>query len=388
MKKAQGGVSAGVLIILITVALILYILFLPPDVRDDLLNDGGSYVDGDDDDETGTLMSVVPGRIDYVSLRDRVHQIPNFRIDVASEPSIIASSNSMEVVNSAFTKKSKRLSFEVNPNSIEELSLTFNVDNSDGKLIVELNGDEIINKEVKEGNAGPFIIRPTQASNELIFFVDSPGWFFLNKHEYSLSNIRVSGEIKDFSNSEAIQTFSVSEAEYNNLERAELKYLPYCNGKDVETLTIYLNGETVFRGVPDCGIPSKHDVDITSLNEGSNSLQFISAGGSYIVDAIELRTYSTDEGNPLFFFDIKSKFFDDDGELLDAYDVHMDFTFTDDDSTKNAEVVINDGSFSFRTRDEEYSRNIDDWVEEGTNRIEIIPDSKLDIARLKVILED
>ncbi len=291
----------------------------------------------------------------------------------------------MNLINSAFTKKAKKLSFRANPEEAKNLLLSFTVENGDGRLMIELNGDEIFNKETEGNEIIPLNIN--QYNNELIFFVDSPGWAFFNKHEYDLTNIKVTADVKDLSRSEATQTFSISEEEYNNMERAELKLFPICNTKQTGQLTIFINGVAAYKTIPDCGVIIKHDLDLENLQQGSNKIMFSSTEGSYIVDNVEIRTYSNEKGNPSYFFDMDKDYFDNEGDLKEEYDVYAQFLFTDDDSIKEAEVKVNEHGFSFRTRENTYERKISDWVEEGTNRIEIIPEKKMDIARLKVVVE-
>jgi hypothetical protein len=74
-------------------------------------------------------------------------------------------------------------------------------------------------------------------------------------------------------------------------------------------------------------------------------------------------------------------------ELKKAYDIILEFNFVDDNQEKEADVYINGRKTGFSTREDSYSRNIDNLVVSGTNSIKIVPKTVLDIRELKVRVE-
>jgi hypothetical protein len=75
--------------------------------------------------------------------------------------------------------------------------------------------------------------------------------------------------------------------------------------------------------------------------------------------------------------------------LLNQYDTVLTFKFVNDDERKLADVFINGRQFSIDTYDLEYSRNIDNYVEPGSNGLTIKPISdSITIVEIKVEIEE
>jgi len=80
---------------------------------------------------------------------------------------------------------------------------------------------------------------------------------------------------------------------------------------------------------------------------------------------------------------------DTDAVLKTRYDVDLTLRFADDIEKKAGRIFINGYQFHFQTYDDEYSRNINRYVEDRTNSIKIEPDQTvLDIRQLVVEIED
>lgn len=75
--------------------------------------------------------------------------------------------------------------------------------------------------------------------------------------------------------------------------------------------------------------------------------------------------------------------------LKSRYDVKLVLKFLDDHEKKAGKVFINGYQFHFMTYDEDYERNIDNYIEDGTNAVKIEPDQTvLEIRQLIVEIED
>ena len=80
---------------------------------------------------------------------------------------------------------------------------------------------------------------------------------------------------------------------------------------------------------------------------------------------------------------------DDDTVLKSRYDVKVTLYFADDYEKKAGRVFVNGFQFSFYTYSDEYSRSINNYVEDGGNSIKIEPDqTTLDIRKLLIEIED
>lgn len=73
--------------------------------------------------------------------------------------------------------------------------------------------------------------------------------------------------------------------------------------------------------------------------------------------------------------------------LLSNYNVILNISFTNPRDWKEAIFYINAYEFGFDTRDSYWEREINSYVESGTNSIEIVPKSDLDIRKIEVLLK-
>ena len=108
-------------------------------------------------------------------------------------------------------------------------------------MSIKVNGKEIFNGELAESNPKPITLSDLQEENTITFSVPNPGVVFWRSNKYALENIQITGDVKDFSNSYAVQYFTISEAEKENLESISLYFRPVCTVSDVGPLSIELN---------------------------------------------------------------------------------------------------------------------------------------------------
>jgi hypothetical protein len=80
--------------------------------------------------------------------------------------------------------------------------------------------------------------------------------------------------------------------------------------------------------------------------------------------------------------------YDEEIVLRDGFHVNLTIDFVDDVKSKNLKVLINSRTIWVHTKDVQYSRIIDSYVEPGTNSIKLIPESTMDIRQVKVLLKD
>ena len=72
----------------------------------------------------------------------------------------------------------------------------------------------------------------------------------------------------------------------------------------------------------------------------------------------------------------------------DDKDVILTIEFVDDNRNKRADININDRFITLDEDERFFSKNINDFIKEGNNFIEIRPRDRLDIVELRVDLED
>lgn len=393
-KQGYTAGNAAVLVAIVAGLIILYILMLPPDVRDDLL--GESDLDGDSSTSyNDTPLLENPGRLDYLKFDEREHTLPSFRIFATRQGESLRNINGLYVKDGAFGDTVKEVTFRTDLEKAENLLLSFNVDKADGNLIILLNNREIFNKPLVEGSPRPIELPYDylEIDNTLTFMTNSPGIAFWRVHEYQLSNLIITADILDLSNSEAEQHFFITAQEKDNMEKATIQFYPRCNTDDAGKLSIYLNEFLVYSTLADCGVINRFAVSDEDLFEGDNTLRFTTDAGSYLIDNLEVRTDLEELIYPVYYFELEDDLFDvideddlEDDELDEDYEVILTFRFPDRED-KLADVWVNGHKFFLDTDQLVYERNIDRYVFHGTNSIEIVPKKRMDIQTLRVDVE-
>lgn len=398
-KRGQQTSASGaaVLIILIAAVFVLYILFLPPEDRAELL---GELNESDDDgvsskDESELLRESV-GRLDYLKFDYREHDIPSFRIYSETNGVAIKSIPSVYIKNNLVGETSYDMTFSIDSRLTSNMLVSFNIASSRGRLQISLNGHEIFNSYLEAGSPNPISLPDEylQNDNSLIFKVSGVGAVFWRTNGYALNNVIVTGDILDVSNSKSSQFFYVSNLEYDNLDSVKLKFHPECDSYSVGLLKIYLNGDQMFSGIADCGIFNTVFMDVNSIMKDRNELEFVATSGYYLIDNIEVRTELEELIFPVYYFDLSDDVFHQESindivfdVLDDDYDVTLDFRFVNDDE-KRLEYLINGIRKHVVTDNVTFGVLLDDYVLPGTNSLELIPKSIVDIAEMKVSLKE
>jgi len=386
-KRGQGATNAATLVALIAALILLYILFLPPEERKELL-EGNETGEGEGEGEGGneTLLKENVGRLDFLKRDEYEHDIPAFTLYKTTNSVEIERFNSINVRNSWFDKRTREASFSISDlENTKNVFLTFTATKHKGILIMKLNGDVIFESETGI-NIEPISLPQSLLKNEnkLEFSVSDVGWSFWRTNEYSLTNIKIIGDITDITRQESQNVFHVTSTEVYNAERSTLKFNPDCQPTQVGVLEITLNGYNVFSGVPDCGILNKVDFSPDLLSSGINKIIFKTDKGSYLIDQIKVTTKLKELIYPTYYFDLDREQIkdiqDDDRDLI------MRFEFPDDKEDREAELLINGRKVFLETDERFFTKNLDSYAKEGTNYIKIIPKTTLEIVELKVTL--
>ena len=316
-ESFNNASGAGFLILLITVAIIFYILFLTPSDRAALLGEG--QIPGTPSTITGgyghligtTPLSTSVGKISYVTKEKIDHELASFTIYTQTDANKIADQASIYLKNSAFEKKGSQLPFNINRQKAKNLKLSFNVRRSSGKLLIYLNGELIFEKELSRGSPQPINLPSDllKNSNVLYFAVSSPGIAFWTMNEYELENINIIGDITDDSHNFNQQKIYISKSEAEHIKKATISYYPDCVRGETGRLIININGEQVYYGTPDCNMRNYFEISPKVLVEGQNDLEFLSTKGTYIIDQLKIQTTLEDPEYPIYYFNLDEDLF-------------------------------------------------------------------------------
>lgn len=385
-KRGQAA-GAAVLLAIIVGMIIFFIILLPPEERAELLDE---ELDGEET-PTGVkemLLKESPGRISYVGEKSIEKVIPPSHIFTKTGPIILAEREYLTVKKSVFSSQIEEVYFDIEDISYtENVLLDFVIDAYQGRLIVLLNGREIFNRETNKIKPLKLPKSLIDSENTLTFKVSSPGIAFWRTNQYDLKNIKIVADVIDITAQKSKHFFHIGSDEFRNIEEASLRFSLSCLPKVEGKLEVKINDHLIFSGVPEnCEDIFRYDLPLDIMEAGNNWLSFRIEEGDYEIHHTAVKLELARPPHPLYDFELDEKYFADE-ELKEEYDVILALEFADGER-KEAEVYVNGHKISFDTHKVEFSRNIDSYVESGTNTIKIIPQTSFDIRELTVELKD
>ena len=393
-KNAQAGNQAAILVIIIAVLLVLFILSISPEERDKLLENNGGTGNGADPafPDSITLFRANPGRIQYMPQNEKLHELAPFSLNADRRGELIHTKNSAYVKNSAFEKITDTLTFTASPELTNNVLLNFNVQQSSGALIIKLNGETIFNAPIAPGNAPPISIAAStlKQQNTITFEASGPGAAFWRYNYYSISDINIYGDVLDLTRSKVTQVFNVDRQEVNEMETSNLRYLPTCNQGSIKGLAIDINNFRIFKGIPDCEIFNTMPIPTNYLQEGINDITFQIREGQTIIDRVRILNTLDEPDIITYYFEVRDRYFnlvDDTYEVKPNYEAMLDITFPNTNQ-KRFELVINGKPINFNTARQRETRNLQVFLEPGTNSIQIHPKSPLEITEIRVRIRE
>ncbi|MDA1197208.1 MAG: hypothetical protein O2779_04560 [Nanoarchaeota archaeon] len=390
-KRAQGGANAALLVAILAAFLITYILFLPQDTRDDLL-DGKSISSSSTGSSGDDLVQLLKEDVGTLNPVDNVRDLdlPNINIFETTNAKVLDTLTPFTIQNSWFVKKSRQTTFRINDlENADNIILNFQAPIRKGILSIWLNGNPIFEYRVPAINAEPIKLRKEllKKDNEIIFSVSSVGAKFWATNEYSLNTIQIIGDISDKTRQEGQNTFTLTDIELANIEKSEIRFIPYCSSEaEVGLLNIEINGRNIFGAVPLCADRYEIAVPTSALRAGQNRVLFKTEQGNYAIEQVKLFFTEIDTPEHVLFFDVNETSFDD--LRNNSFDAYLIIEFVDDTQRKRAELNINDKFISIDQTKKVFTRNIDSFIEEGNNFIKIIPDSILQIVEVIVEMRE
>lgn len=380
-KRAQStGTGAAVLILLIAVLIVLYILFLPPQARQDILDQpgpGGQGVLSKD------LLIESPGRIEVLESGSIEHNLPAVNLFSTTQAVVIKTLSSLYVKRGWLDTQPANVTFALeNVAHTDNVLLGFTFRSSRGRLMVKLNGYEIFNSELRS------IMEPVRIPHELLkesnmltFEASDVGFRFWTTNEHALENIKLTAEVTDVSTQEAKAVFHVTTTEKNNLNRVFLKFMPDCLQATIGVLDIFLNNHNIFSAVPDCTVLRSLELAPEYLISGENTLLFKTIKGVYVIDLIQVKAQLKEISYPAYYFEVTPEVHD---ALLRGGIAELSLEFSNDVDRKYADVFINGHAQSISTSENKAVLPITPFITKGNNVVELRPRTTLDVVNLRV----
>jgi len=395
MAESATGAAATVILI-IGLLIVLYIVLIPEDAREDIME--GREIDFDDfdrdddddddrDDNDKTILLRNPGTLLPKGKDDVEKKFASINLFDTSERTSKNLANRVIVSRSLFSNKFETLDFRVdNQENLEELSLFFNIKESKGDIEIELNGRTVFEGGLDSSDV-PIelpISNLRSSRNTLKISGSSVGAAFLSSNKFDLRDVEL---IQNFNllNKIELRTFVVSRTEA--VEDATLEFFVNCVevNRDQGILKVFLNRRMIFFGKVVCDASqNKFDIDEDLFVDGTNRMTFEVDKGNYIIEEIELN-YEFDEGfQPLYFFTIDEDDFED---IEDGDEVELNLRFDSNDDRKRADVRINEETLFVDVNSGSYTKEITDFVREGENFIKIFAKNEFDLIQLEITLE-
>jgi len=386
MKKrgiAPEGLNVSILIILIALFIIAYVILLPPEEREKLLE-----IEEVGEGWVKTLLSESPGLIGPLEEETIRHQLAPIDLFLRTEPDISYLVSSLYLERGLFTSKFHELTFGLDQlNNLRKMDLYFFVRDSKGILRVKLNGEEIYANRIRAGKMMSINL-PLRLLKDINYIELSVSFALFGRNSYSLEDMKLRGEYHT-ANTKEERYFVIPSYEHNYLKSAKLNYFIRCNAFSEEgvRLKIELNNKP-FRDmtIPCTSRESSFDILINNLKEGKNSLNFEIDEGDYSFRDIEVELELKEKIYPTYYFVINERDYE---SLIDGDSVAvLDLTFADIDKLKEAQFFINGKRVYLSTRDDTYSKDISDYLKEGSNRLKVIPKNRFDIVSLEINLKE
>jgi len=387
-KEVSTGAGASALIAIIAGFLILYVLFIPEDFRQELLGDGfpGSTTQVPGIDTDDSLVSQSPGRLDRLSKDEIDLSLTPAVLRARTESKVIAKSNVIFTSNSLFTAREDHLFFDLeDPKNTENVLLTFRAREYDGRLSISVNEQIVFNSEITSPTIPPIKINPLilQVNNRIDFRAASAGWKFWHTNKDILEDIKIVADLTDKSTLEANSLFVLTAEELRNMEKVRVRFVPECDPREIGLLELLINDNVVLSKSPLCGEVEQVEFLADNLKIGENELTFASRRGSYVIDQIQVHFKLREADYPIYFFEMKKRTLEGLKDN-DHVGVIAELQFASP-GQKNVALIVNGHSIAIDTKEIEYDINIESYVQAGTNSVKLVPRrGTVDITRFTV----
>ncbi len=388
MAGQPDGKGVAILLLLIALFMILYILLLPPEQREDILNQSVSNGVSEENVQTKVLFIETPGEI-YPTKEDTVvHEMSPANIFIKSDPKTSILADSLEISKSLISNKPQTLTFDVEDiSNLKDILLFFSVADTKGKLIVKINDHQIFDGEIGNVETIKLPINYINKKNKLELKASSPGIFIFSRNHHSLEEIGIK-ETYQLTNPKEERIFSIPKYEASSMQKAVLSYQIYCNKleKNTTPFKIFVNDNLVLDKLLPCmGSTESLEIDKSKLKEGTNDLEFNIGEGDFQLSKIELRTELKEKQYPTYHFEIQN----DDYKFVEQNKADINLRLEmNEEGRKISRVILNNKEIVVDTENELFTRDVSSFVNEGENIIKIIPQNTFSIDKLELKLEE
>src|SRR3989344_2952160 len=392
-KRGQAA-GAAVLLIIIVGLLIGFIVMVSPQERADILGENISKSSSSGKiTEAATeknMLTVYPGRIDYLAQREIEHPLPVINIFTRTSAEVLDERNVIYTKKGIFSETAGEFKFTIaDLANTDKVLLNFRVLTAEGRLIISLNGVDIFDAELDEGTIQPISLPQNllQDSNTLTFTVSSPGIAFWRTNEVSLENVKIIGEVTNVEAQYSKNLFLISETEWDNLEKVVLKLQPDCIFNEVGKLSVKINENEVYNGVPDCDlamVPIEFSSEL--LYPGENEIVFYTEKGTYLLSHVQIISRLKEVDYATYYFELTNEQYEDvvDEDLR----LRLKLDFVDVMNRKHGEIIFNGHQDYFDTKELTFTFDLSEDAVRGNNALKIKPGTTLEIRELKVDLVD
>ena len=195
----------------------------------------------------------------------------------------------------------------------------------------------------------------------------------------------VIADITVSSRQESTILFTLTDSEYASMERATLRFYPYCSSvNNVGLLEIFVNSKRVFSSVPSCDSQYKQSIPKSAMNEGENNIVFKTTKGSYSVEQIKISLEFKEPSLKTYYFKVDSQAMS--GIREGDKDALLSIKFVDDGNQKKLKLDVNGNTETIDTNRPLFTKNINSRVSEGNNYIRLEPLDNVEISELKIEL--
>ena len=381
-SKAQSAIEVTVIVLILAIGMVGYVILLPEDVRNELLDDSATSSSDSDDVDGEVLLSESPGYVSPSKSSSHTRSLEPIRLYSTTESNIKTLISSITVSKSIIGNNYKSIKFDIdNLEELEELELLFFVSEYKGDLRIKLNEQLVYDGELNSADLPITLpIDSLVSEGNVIEFSTDFSWNIFSPNYYLLQDIKL---IQDYlvEDKSTTRTFSIDSPD--DISSVVLNYFITCNSNENGILTISMNNREMFSDRIFCEYLNKREL---SLDEDyiatSNTLKFEITEGDYNIEEIQITEKTRAQDYPSFSFDLDNDLYQEiaSGEK----DIYLKLTFDDDTSDKEATIYVQDYSFDFNTDASSYERKISTYVDDGANTITIEPLESFKITNLKV----
>lgn len=375
--------AASVLIGIITLILIFYIVFLPPEERDLILGDNetqtntGSIVaeKGELLRESGLILSFL------AETKEQEITIPNFALTESRPDKLILSHPGFIVSKGFFKDKPKELKFSITDlKNLDKLFLTFTTPKHEGAIKITINANELF-----EGTITTEQPQTIEVSKDLL---KQDNTLIINavSGKYEFKEFNIISRTTEPQKLTALNNFNLESNVYDSIKEGKFSYYLSCDQMASDMVDIILNNNKLFSATPVCDSPNMLKLSKTDFVPGKNVLLIKAEKGEYSFDQAKIKLELSEAKDLVRYFEANQTVYDQ--IISNNKKVILKMNFVSEKEFKEAEISINGRLTRLDQKEREYKKDITSMIQQGTNFIQVTPKSRLEIVDLVIKVEN